>query len=124
MKTLSRSAALALLALAVCVSPAGATTVKCQRAIAKGTSQFVQAKVKALSKCNGAAVKAGTVPACPDSKASTSIQKATDKLKATIDKGCGGSDKVCNGDKVDEDTPLSLGWPDQCPNYNGRQCLS
>ena len=124
MKTLSRSAAFALLALAVCVSPASATTVKCQRGIAKATSQFVQAKVKALSKCNEAAVKAGTVPACPDGKASTSIQKATDKLKATIDKSCGGSDKVCNGDKVDEDTPLSLGWPAQCPNYNDRHCLS
>jgi hypothetical protein len=123
MKTLSRSATFALLALAVCVSPAGATTVKCQRAIAKATSQFVQAKVKALSKCNEGVVKNGS-GTCPDSKASTSIQKATDKLRATIDKSCGGSDKVCNGDKVDEDTPITLGWSTQCPNFNDRQCLS
>lgn len=124
MKTLSRSALIALLAVAVCASSAGATTQKCQRAIAKGSSQFVQAKVKALNKCEAAGVKAGAAATCPDQKATDSIAKATTKLGTTIAKACGGDDKVCGGDFTNEDLPANIGWPSQCPNFERGSCTN
>jgi hypothetical protein len=124
MKTLSRSAGIALLAIAVCVSSAGATTQKCQRTIAKASSQFVQSKVKALSKCEAAGIKAGVAATCPDVKASDSIAKATTKLSASIGKACGGVDKICGGDFTDEDLPATLGWPAECPNFERGTCTN
>jgi hypothetical protein len=120
MKTLSWSAGIALLALAVCGSTAGAETTKCQRTIAKANSQFVQAQVKALTKCEESIVKGKISGPCPDSKATTSLQKATDKLTSSIDKSCGGDDKVCGGNLTGEDTPASLGWPTNCPDFEHR----
>jgi hypothetical protein len=123
MKTLLRSASVALLAIAVCAPSAGAETVKCQQAIAKGSSAFLQARVKALQKCNEAIVKNGT-GTCPDSKASASITKAEGKLESTIGKACGGADKACGGDTTGEDLPVSVGWPGTCPDFeNGHVCL-
>jgi len=118
MKTLSWSAGVALLGLVVCVSSASADTVKCQRSIAKASAAFIQAKIKALGKCAGGVVKSGTgspKTLCPDTKATSSIAKAADKLAATINKSCGGNDKVCAGDLTGEDLPGTLGWPAQCP---------
>lgn len=117
MKTLSWSVGIALLAAAVCVPSAGAETVKCQRTIAKASSQFVQAKVKALSKCNGAVIKNGS-GSCPDQKTSDAITKARTKLTSAIGKSCGGDDKVCGGNLTNEDTPASLGWPALCPDFD------
>ena len=109
MKTLMRSASLALLAIAVCVPSVNAETVKCQRSIAKANSQFLQARVKALGKCNEKVVKdqAGT---CPDQKATDAIAKAETKLQSSIAKACGGADKLCNG--VGDDTLAAIGWPE------------
>lgn len=121
MKTLMRSAGLALLAIAVCAQTAGAETTKCQRAIAKASSQFLQARVKALSKCEEGVVKSGG-GSCPDSKASASIAKAESKLAASIGKSCGGDDKICGGVTTNEDTVASLGWPAQCPNFERGAC--
>lgn len=123
MKTLLRSAGIALLAMVVCAPNAGAETGKCQRAIAKASSQFLQARVKALSKCNEGVVKAGA-GTCPDQKTTDSIAKAASKLEASIGKACGGSDKVCNGDFGDntEDSPASVGWPSVCPNFEKGSC--
>ncbi len=120
MKTLMRSASLALLAIAVCAPRAGADPIKCQQAIAKGSSAFLQARVKALQKCNDGIVKVGS-GSCPDSKASASITKAQDKLLATIGKACGGADKTCGGDNTD-DTLASIGWPSVCPNFEKGTC--
>jgi hypothetical protein len=117
MKTLSWSVGIALFAAAVCVPSASAETVKCQRTIAKASSQFVQAKVKALSKCNGAVIKNGS-GSCPDQKTSDAITKASTKLSSAIGKSCGGDDKVCGGDLTHEDLPATLGWPALCPDFD------
>lgn len=122
MKTLW-SAGIALLAIAVCVPTVGAETTKCQRAIAKANSQFLQARVKALDKCNQGVVK-GSIVSCPDSKASASIGKAESKLASAIGKSCGGNDKVCGGNLTNEDSPVSLGWPNVCPNFEKGDCTN
>jgi hypothetical protein len=57
MKTFLRSAGLALLAMVVLAPNANAQFEKCQRTIAKANSQYLQARVKALAKCNEGVVK-------------------------------------------------------------------
>jgi hypothetical protein len=125
MKTLLRSAGLALLAMVVLAPNANAQFEKCQRTIAKANSQYLQARVKALAKCNEGVVK-GSVVSCPDSKALAALDKAKTKLTASIDKSCGGDDKVCNLETnaldTTEPTAQQLGWPSQCPNFEKGEC--
>ncbi len=124
MKTLMRSASLALLVAAVCApTVADAQFEKCQRTIAKASSQFLQARVKALSKCEQAVVKSGT-GTCPDDKANASIAKAETKLASAIGKSCGGDDKICGGVTTNEPTVGDLGWPAECPNFERGTCTN
>ncbi len=111
----------ALFALALTATTAGAETVKCQRTIAKASSQYVQARAKALSKCEGLVVANGT-GSCPDAAAATTIATATAKLSAAIGKGCGGDDKLCGGNFLNEDLPPDVGWPGVCPNFERGAC--
>jgi hypothetical protein len=127
MKTLLRSAGLALLAIVVLVPNAHAQFEKCQRTIAKANSQYVQARVKALAKCNEGVVK-GSIPSCPDSKTLAALDKAKTKLTAAIGKSCGGDDKICNRSAsvtdASEPTASQLGWPSQCPNFEKGECTA
>ncbi len=103
--------------------PAPAEQVKCQRAIAKESSKFLQARAKALQKCQDGIVKGGSGP-CPDDKADAAIQKAVSKLTAGIGKACGGDDKLCGKDLTNEDNRVALGWPAQCPDLARASCDS
>lgn len=106
------------------VSPAAADPIQCQRAIAKGAAQVLQATSKALAKCEGTVVKGAFPGPCPDGKATAAIDKASAKMRAALDKACGGLDQVCGGDRIDEDAPASLGWPAQCPNLVRGDCAN
>lgn len=110
-------------------TPAAAETVKCQRAIAKASAKFVTAQVKALQKCENSKVK-GKLPAATecnsDPKIEAKIEKAGAKLKASIEKPCGGADKQCGGDLDGEDGGTALGWPAMCPAFDDTpepQCI-
>jgi hypothetical protein len=127
MKILSASAVtaaglVAAFALATAAHAAGPDPIKCQREIAKDFSKYVQAKTKALQKCNEAVAKDKIPGPCPDTPASDKIAKADSKLRAGIAKKCGGSNKSClDGDAV----PLaSIGWPAACPNFEGGTCTN
>ncbi len=129
MKTVLRSASIALLAMAVLAPNADAQFEKCQRTIAKASSQFLQARVKALAKCEEGIVKSGVAGSCPDAKATASIDKAVGKLNASIGKSCGGVNKVCGdlGGNIAPDfepTAADLGWPAQCPNFEKGDCTN
>ncbi len=101
---------------------ARADAVKCKAAIIKGGAAFVQAKGKALAKCEDAIVKrklpAGDCHADP--KTATAIAKAATKLDTTVAKACAGKDKVCG--TSDDDTLASIGWPSTCPNFENGSC--
>jgi hypothetical protein len=105
-----RALSILVLVLAIVMAaPASATPVKCQRAIARAGAQFVKARAGALAKCEGAVIN-GSVPGpCPDGKTATKLAQATTKLGSTIGKACGGVDKVCAGDRHEEDKPGSIG---------------
>lgn len=112
-----------LLVLGV-TSPVAAEPVKCQRAIVKGGAQVLQATAKALAKCEASVIK-GSIPGpCPDAKALAASDKATAKMRAAFDQACGGVDQVCGSNRVDEDAPASLGWPEQCPNLARGDCAN
>jgi len=98
-----------------------AETVKCQRTIAKESAKFVKTQVKTLQKCEESKVK-GKLPALTDCdsepKVEAEIEKAGSKLKANIEKRCGGADKQCGGDLTGEDGGTALGWPAMCPDFD------
>ena len=82
---------------------------------------YLQARVKALAKCNAGIIK-GSIVACPDAKTQGSLDKALGKLTASINKSCGGDDQICTGDTLNEPTAAQLGWPSQCPNFEKGEC--
>jgi hypothetical protein len=103
---------------------AEADIVQCQRTIVKAGTTFVQAKTKALAKCEEAIVKGKIAGPCPDTKTAGRIANATAALSRAIDKACGGADKICGGDRFGEHTPLDLGWPATCPNFAHGSCTN
>ncbi len=82
----------------------------------------MQAKTKALGKCEATIVAHGSGGPCPDAKAAATIDKATAKLSSTIGRSCGGDDQLCGGDLQNEDLPATLGWPTDCPNFERGFC--
>src|SRR4051812_42822309 len=76
------------------VSSAFADAVTCQRAVAKASAQFAQAKLKALQKCGDMVVSHAISGPCPDATATAKIAKADSKLRAAVSKGCGGGGRA------------------------------
>jgi hypothetical protein len=117
---------LSLLATVALTATAQADAVKCQRSILKESGKFAQAKIKALSKCEEAKLKGKLPPMTDchlDAKTAASITKAETKLRAGIDKACGGADKDC-GTAGDNDTLASISWPGVCPDFEGMGCTN
>lgn len=101
----------------------GKDTQKCQAAIVKSAASFVQAKTKALQKCEDGVVKRKVTGPCPDAKAADGIAKAAAKLTSGIAKACGGKDKTC-GSGADDVGIESLGWPSVCPDFEDKGCAN
>jgi hypothetical protein len=100
-----------------------AASQKCQAAIVKSAAAFVQAKTKALQKCEDGVVKRKITGPCPDAKAAESIAKAQTKLDSGIAKACGGKNKAC--ESGGDDVPLDLlGWPAACPDFEDKGCTN
>src|SRR5690242_3456481 len=113
----------ACVVLQTLASRAGAEPVACQREIAKSTAKFVQAKMKALQKCNDAVVLGSASGPCPDGKATATITSASSKLRVAIAKKCGGADRACG--TADDDSLASIGWDiGSCPNFESGSCTN
>ena len=120
-RALAATAAVAL-AIVTLAPPAQATPEKCTAAIVKSGAAFVQAKAKALAKCEEAMVKGKLARGdChADPKASRAISKAEAKLRSNIAKGCGGKDKTCG--TADDEALAAIGWDITCPNFEQGSC--
>lgn len=124
MKTTALATALCL-GLLSAVSPAQADPEGCRRAIAKASALYAQQRLKALARC-GDKVTAGKLPPGTDcgveAKTAIKLAKVAAKMRATIDKACGGADKTCGAGGDDE--PLaSIGWDlGTCPDLLGQGC--
>jgi|GEM_PF-1379598 len=113
--------------MAAMAGPAAADPLKCQEAIAKASAKYVQARSKALQKCEEGKVTgklpAGSTLCTIEPKAAAAIAKARTAFKAAIDKACGGADKVC-GTGGDDVAVASIGWTPgvQCPSFQLGGC--
>ncbi len=99
----------------------------CQRAIIDAGAKFLRTKASVLAKCEIARVKqVASAPAdcAADLKTADKIGKAVTALRKSVDKKCGGSDKVCGGDLTKEVGGTELGWPAQCPNFENGTCTN
>ena len=106
-------------------TPAAADPLKCKATIVKASSQYVQARTKALVKCEGAVV-AGKLPLATDChnemKTDAAVDKAKTKMEAAIEKACGGPDQDC-GSGGDDDSLASIGWNvATCPDIESHGC--
>jgi hypothetical protein len=91
------------------------TLNKCQRAVGKEATKFLQARSKALQKCWDARLKGKHANPCPDpgdGKARAAIDKAEAKKVAGICKACGGADKRCGSG--DDFLPAEIGFGASC----------
>ena len=104
---------------------AEADPLKCQRTILKESAKFVQAKMKALGKCEESKLK-GQLPPLTDchSAASTAIAAAEAAMKDKVEGTCGGGDKDCST-TGDNDSLASIGWDiGTCPDFESLGCVN
>ncbi len=86
---------------------------KCLETIAKSGAKFVSARMKELSKCADANLKA--TGGCDTAKRNAKLDKAETKLKAGIDKKCGDASKFPSPDL----TLQLMGFPGKCQDTTG-----
>src|SRR5262245_38442130 len=115
--------ALALLAS----NPVRSEPLRCQRAIAKASSKFLQSAIKALGRCEDGKAS-GRLPAntdChTDPMTAPLLSRAQAKLQQGINARCGGADQICG--TGDDDPLASIGWGSvtACPNFENGSCTN
>ncbi len=114
-------AALTVAVLALGVGRAEAESVKCKREIARASSKFVQARIKATTRCEDQVLTGNFAGPCPDDKAASQIAKAAAKLRSAVDTKCGGADRSC-GSGGDDDALATIGFAGSCPNFENGGC--
>jgi hypothetical protein len=114
-------------AVLVCLAlggPAQADPAKCQAAIVKASAAFVQARARALHKCEDKVVRGKFPPTtqCPgDARTGFAIAKAAEKMERAISRACGGSDRSCGTE--DDESLTEIGWDiGACPSFQGQAC--
>src|SRR6266404_7270991 len=109
----------------VCVrSVAAADPFSCERVIARATAMFAKADLVARQRCADAIVRGKFAGRCPDAKTMTKLTAARVRLRARIDRACGGADQTCGvgGDDTALDT---IGWNlGRCPNLESGGCTN
>jgi hypothetical protein len=101
-----------------------ADPAKCRVAIAKLAAAHVQARVKALGKCEERIVR-GKLPVATSCAAeattAAALAKAESKLHAGVARACGGADRACGN--ADDDPLAAIGWDlGACPDVGGAGC--
>src|SRR5262245_46333097 len=99
-----------LVVFAVGRGPAKAETVKCRETILRESAGLMQARLKAIGRCEDA-VTSGRLPSgtncASDPDFVETVTAATTRMYAKIERACGGADRTCGS--IDDDTPASVG---------------
>jgi hypothetical protein len=99
--------------------------VACQRVIAKEAARLVDARTRALQKCEDKRLAGKLPPATvcdAEPKTAAKLAKAAAKLASKIARRCGGADRVCDGD-LTEERPAALGFGAACPDFAAGGCV-
>jgi hypothetical protein len=105
--------------------PATADSGKCGSAVVAEASRYAQARARILAWCEDRILTGKLAPGtdCADEPVvGLRIQKAAAKLRAGIDRACGGGDRSCGvgGDDVDL---VAAGWGiGSCPDFGQSGC--
>jgi hypothetical protein len=96
----------------------------CQRAVARASAAFAQARIKHRVACTIARLKGGLPPGTDcrnEPKTLAKIAKAAAAFQAALAKSCGGKDKVCTAGSANEQ-PVALGFDVHCPGLAPALC--
>ena len=85
---------------------------KCQVAIGKAASRYLEARAKSFARCWSIVHKAGAGP-CPDATTIIALHKAEQQKVDAITSACGGKDRTAG--TADDLTPAQIGFPASCP---------
>lgn len=100
------------LAAAIYGAPADAALLKCQLGLGTAATGYYRAVSALLTKCEDDVARGKLVAPCPDAKTASTIAAKSAKLRSTICKACGGTDKLCDGSG--DAAPATLGLT-TCP---------
>jgi hypothetical protein len=91
---------------------------KCQVALVRGSTKFMQIATKVLGKCWAARLQGKTDGECPedDEKTAGILAHAEKKKLEFICEACGGKDEACGG--ADDVTPEAIGFASDCPDLS------
>ncbi len=96
-------------------SAPGSALSKCQAAIGRNLTKYLQLKSQALAKCEDKVVLGSQVGPCPDAaKTAPKIDRAFAKVAPAICRACGGGDRACGG--ADDLSAATIGFPADCPD--------
>ncbi len=148
MKTLTRGRGLALmvctafLTVGMTVGTAVGQETKCRDTILKSAGKYIKAQTKTLTKCNDSLLKAKDGfngiqgRGCRDTAGKTQekLDKARNKFEASVEKACGGDDKVCNTNDDLDINDAAIGWGADgnfgntftgvCPDFESSGCTN
>ena len=94
-----------------------ADVAKCRRTIVGEFGKLAAARTILLRKCHDQVVKGKRPGPCPDAATALKLDAITGKLRAKINKVCGGLDRNC-GIGGDDESLVALGWDiGVCPDF-------
>ena len=107
------------------VPPAAVASVaKCEKTLVGEIGKLVAVRTNVLRKCHEAVVKGKHAGPCPDQAATAKIVGAEAKLRAKVNKACGGADQNC-GIGSDDEHLAAIGWDvGACPGFAGGGCVA
>jgi hypothetical protein len=118
-------AAVVVLLLGAPASAASDPVLRCRQAVLSGATKLAHARLVSLRKCEDAK-RAGKLPALGSCAGVPSVvdalAQATTKLRATVERACGGADRRCGS--ADDVTLAAMGWAGTCPELEGNGCAA
>ncbi len=104
--------------LATTVAESVADPQRCSATIVSASASYAQKRAGALAKCEGKVLKGALDPGtdcATEPRTAGAISKAGAKLRALVDKACGGADLAC-GVGGDDEALAAIGWDGgSCP---------
>lgn len=121
----SYAAALCGAALALaCSKESSADVARCRESVVAATARFAQVRAKAFAKCRGDVVSGKLDPGTDchaNAKVTTTVGAGEAKLRASIDRACGGADRTCDGN--DDESLGDYGFGSGvCPDLGDTGC--